>query len=251
MDEIYRNVLRKTYKMFRFFHGTFETNLKGGSKEDQRQHLSNVLTEYLTSYLEHLKLPSVNFFNILQSVQYFPLQKDLFLRLHNFIKVVKATFPSIDYCSYFFNDHIVWSEIASEDLNCLHDYLTTILFPKAIKAEISSGAVERNYLVDCDRCGGFLAGQSSSENTMKPPVLYLHERNGSLKMYSMIVYRTMNGTLCLFVDGEFFISLFDCRVNAHKRHFFGIAWKPFSHCSKPVLSFAEVSSIDYAALTRS
>ncbi|KAL5279065.1 CCZ1 family protein [Megaselia abdita] len=199
-DEVYRHFLKQSYRMFRFFQGTFECNLKGKSKDDQRTNLSNVLKEYFSSYLESLKLPSFNFLTILQSVQYFPLQKDLFLRLHNFIKMVKSTFTSIDFCTYFFNDHLVWSEIASEDLLCLNEYLTTTLFPKAIKAEISSGAVDRNYLVDCDRYGGYLAGKSSSENTIDPPVLYLHEKNGGLKMFSMIVYRTMNGTFCLFVD---------------------------------------------------
>lgn len=202
-DEIYRNLLKQSYRMFKFFHGSFETNFKGESKEEQRKYLSNALSDYFPSYLDSLKLPSCNFFSVLQSVQYFPLQKDLFLRLHNFIKMVKSTFSSIDLCSYFFNDYLVWSEIASEDLLCLHEYLTTTLFPKAIKAEISSGAVERNYLVDCDRYGGYLTGKSSSENTMEPPRLYLHEKDGSFKVYSMIVYRTMNGTMCLFVDGEY------------------------------------------------
>lgn len=188
--------------MFKFFHGTFEANFIGGSKEQQRKSLSDALNQFFPSYIESLNLGSCNFFNVLQSVQYFPLQKDLFLRLHNFIKMVKSTFSSIDFCSYFFNDYIVWSEIASDDLHCLHEYLTTKLFPKAIEAEISCGAVERNYLVDCDRYGGYLTGKSSSENTIEPPLLYLHQKDGTLKGYSMIVYRTMNGTICLFVDGE-------------------------------------------------
>lgn len=191
--------------MFRLFHGSLESNFQGKTKGDRIKNLSSILSEYYSIYLENLNLPTCNFLNILKSVQYLPLQKDLFLRLHNFIKLVESTFTAIEYCAYFFNDHIVWSEIDSGDLHCLHEYLTTTLFPKAIKAEISTGAVERNYLIDCDRYGGFLAGKSSSENTMEPPVLFLHEKDGTLKEYSMIVYRTMNGTICLFVDGEFFL----------------------------------------------
>lgn len=212
-DDIYRSILRQSYRMFKFFHGTFEQNCKGDSKDEQRKALSNVLSKYFPSYIECLKLPSCNFLNLLTSVQYFPLEKDLFLKLHNFIKMIKSTFSSIEFCSYFFNDFIVWSEIASEDLHCLHQYLTTTLFPEAIKAEISSGAVERNYLVDCDRYGGFLTGESSSENTLDPPLVYLHKKDGSLKMYNMIVYRTMNGTICVFVDGEFLFILIPLEIS--------------------------------------
>lgn len=57
-------------------------------------------------------------------IQFLPLDKNTYLRVQCFINLAEATFPSIKYSVFMYNDHVVWSGLEQDDMRILYKYLT-------------------------------------------------------------------------------------------------------------------------------
>lgn len=186
-------------------------------------------------YITTLKARNCDILDIARSIQYLPLNKLQFLRVHNFIQMIESTFVSIKHCIFLFNEQLVWwvgifpvsntfatdfwtidfyfrlffyifstrSEINPSDLYSIYEYLTGLLFPKCTTDDLCSGSLARNYANGLDsQYGAYLAGPTTqSDNCKKPSTVHI-STSGHYQTYKMIVYNALSGTLCLFVNGE-------------------------------------------------
>lgn len=126
-EQIYGNLLKQSYHLFRMFGNTFESNaseltdgvprcLIGKLNEfytKVRNHktlLSRTLKLILlySQYVSTLKLNSCDILTVFRSLHYVPLEQALFLRVHNFIEQIKSTFPSIRHCLLMHDEQMVW-----------------------------------------------------------------------------------------------------------------------------------------------
>lgn len=168
-DTIYQAVLKQSYRMFRLFHGTYESNLKPAEDLDSVANLIGKLEEFYFKYILHLKLKDCDVLDAFGSVQYLPLNQLLFLRVQNFINMIEATFDPIKQCIFLYDDHIIWSGVNPHDLYTIYEYLNGPMF------QVTSG----------------------HEHSRK---VYIQE-NGHDKAYNFMVCRKVqNITLCLFLE---------------------------------------------------
>ncbi|XP_055376697.1 vacuolar fusion protein CCZ1 homolog [Condylostylus longicornis] len=204
-DKVFRAVLRQSYLMFKLFAGTFAMNFVGETEDEKADTLRKKLDLFYSKYLLTLKLPSCDIIDVVRSIQYLPVKKNLFLRIHNFINMMQATFPTIEHCVFLYNDQLIWSGINSSDLYSVHEYLVGSLFPKAFESEIQGGPIRRSYSIDCGHYGTFLTGPENFDDSIKAPKIYITQ-NEELKCFYLIVYRALNGTLCILIDGKSLIN---------------------------------------------
>lgn len=118
--------------MFRLFAGTFEMNFIGNTLDERINNLKKKLELFYSKvkiynfidkkslyfsinfyflnsqYLLTLKLNACDIVDLTRSMQYLPLQKFQFLRVHNFINMIEETFPTIENCIFLYNDQLVW-----------------------------------------------------------------------------------------------------------------------------------------------
>ncbi|XP_055910076.1 vacuolar fusion protein CCZ1 homolog [Eupeodes corollae] len=215
-DKVFRAVLEQSYRMFRLFAGKFVSNMIGESELQQAENLRKKLYDFYSMYVLTLKLPSCDILDALRTIQYIPLEKALFLRVHNFINMIQATFPTVENTIFFYNEQVVCSKIDPHDLYCIHEYLLGTVFPNVTNIELSGASLQRSISLDGYRQGSFINGPDKSEsfpNSSKAPKIYLTIKDADLKCYHMIIYRAMSATLCLMVDSsneltdDFFLEL--------------------------------------------
>lgn len=190
-DRIYHAVLRQCYHMYRFHHGQLQgkltVNSSADAAEQQRLHLADELKEFYERYLINLKeLQNCDIVDMLHSIQYLALDKALFLRAHNF-SMLCDTFPALKECIMLYNDQVVCGgKLSASDLYSLHAHILA-------QGENDNGAA------DTYRNGAFVREEGVED--VKPLVIYLDE-NGSIEPHYLLVYRALNLTLCLFIDGK-------------------------------------------------
>lgn len=124
-EVIYQHYLQHLYARFCLENGTFEMDERRKTG-DRNSDLKLRLEEYFdsVSYLNlfhletntscvlfqilcNLKLPLCDIIPFIRTVQYLPLSKSLFLRMHNFINMLKATFSKITDAMLLFNEQIL------------------------------------------------------------------------------------------------------------------------------------------------
>lgn len=187
-DRIYHAVLRQCYYMYRFHHGTLQAKLTASTTneeaEEQRQQLAAELQTFYDRYLTSLKdLGQCDIMDMLYSIQYLALDKSLFLRAHNF-GMLCDTFSAVKECIMFYNDQVVCGgKLSASDLYSLHAYVL--------------GLASAGGSVEAYRAGAFVLKGEEPITTK----IYLN-LDKQISLHHLLIYRALNVTLCLFVDGK-------------------------------------------------
>ncbi|XP_036338310.1 vacuolar fusion protein CCZ1 homolog [Rhagoletis pomonella] len=201
-DGIYRVILRQSYNMYRLSQGTFHSSMIVNGKEDDccREQLQGRLSAFFDDYLQSLRIPVLDVLAFMHSVQYLPLGQALFLRAHNFINMVRATFSIIQDTILLYDERIICGgQIGPTELCSLHKFVVDSFFKKS---EYSTrNAHNGSPLVEKYHSGAFVTGLQSVENSTDLPKVYL-ELAGSLHCYYLIIFRILNATLCLLINAE-------------------------------------------------
>lgn len=173
-DAIYRRQLIQLYNRFCLEEGSFQMIFDKFSEDKQaaRTNLSQKLEGFFNNYISSLRLPANDIIEFMNSLQYLPLDKFLFLRVHNFIDSLKATFPMLSDCIFLYKEFVVCGgKLNSSNLFTLYLYIKQSI---KITNEDSLANVALN-----------------SRN------IYL-KTNEQLVSYKMLVYPATNAMLCLF-----------------------------------------------------
>lgn len=141
-----------------------------------------------------------NHLDVLQSVQYFPLNdKLLVLRTINLINMIESAYP-VSYSVFLYNEQIAWSGINHEDLYSIYEYMLSTLFPKTQSTEFHGGSILKRDSFTSNLYGNFITGLETMENCMKAPKMFINNDKGESKQYHFLVYKALSGILCMFVE---------------------------------------------------
>lgn len=128
-----------------------------------------------------------------RSIQYLPLDQQLFLRVHNFTNSIESMYPVIRHCVILHKERIIWSGLKPDLLYTFNEYLLRSLVP-SINEDFLTLAV--NGVTDSAR---FVVGPAKSER--RPISMFVYNENGEGKEFRMIVY-SAKSILCCFMLGE-------------------------------------------------
>lgn len=211
-EKVYSEILKQSYRMFRLFHDSFESNLVGDSEEGKIVNLVSTLEQFYTKHLTLLNLGNGDIVDSLHSIQYLPINHINFLRILNFINMLESHFTNIKYCIFLYNEHLVYSEINPDDLFSINEYLLVSLFPCSMQKEVhrasaGSGGSARNYDLDTTYHGYFLTGSSSMETILAPKMFIYNEEEKKYESFSLVVYRALSATLCMLVQGIYIFCI--------------------------------------------
>ncbi|GJQ77233.1 hypothetical protein Trydic_g14902 [Trypoxylus dichotomus] len=205
-DNVYEAVLRQTYAMYKLFNGTFNSSLQ---KSDIPA-LKSKLEKFYTTYLKSLKLTHCDILSIFNGIQFLPLDKQNFLNVQCFLNEIECDNSIIDSTLFMFNEHVIWSGLEPDDLQTLYQYLVHIFLPSYMETELQGGSMPRNPSSPFTLYHGrFINGPpnlKTAKSVGKFPKIYLTKKRKPA-LYSMLIYRTLSATVCLFIEDEKEISL--------------------------------------------
>lgn len=139
--------------------------------------------------------------DVVRSVQYLPLNKFQFMRVHNFIQNIESRFPTIENCIFIQNDQLVWSEVNPCDLHSIYEYLLNAF---SLNDNGTNLSIHSKY-VDSHN-GSFLIGLDK-DNCLPAPIVYIFNKD-QCKKYHFIAYTSQQSVVCCLINGMFFPFLF-------------------------------------------
>lgn len=212
--KIYRAVLEESYKMFRLFYGKFEESFVGDTAEERSLALIGKLEDFFSvvswsgsiysnplliliypfQYLKRLMVHNCDMINAFRSIQYLPLEQQLFLRIHNFANSIESMHPVIKQCVIMHKEKIIWSGLKPDLLYTFNEYLHHTLLP-SINEDFLTMAV--NGMTDNSR---FVVGPQKCER--RPISMFTYNEYGERQEFQMIVYSAKNILCCLMLGEE-------------------------------------------------
>ncbi|XP_061394327.1 vacuolar fusion protein CCZ1 homolog [Musca vetustissima] len=180
-DDVYRRVLIMAYERFRMQEGTFQM-LLDENPDNGREILVDKLEEFFDKYISSLKLPAEDIFEFIRSLQYLPLDKVLFLRVHNFIESLKSSYPTIKDSLFLYKNTVVTcGRFHSTQLYTLYRFVQ-----EHLKTPITAN--------------GELTTTRDTKHTVHK--IYIHSNKDGIKPYRMVIYPSTNVSLCLFFEQQ-------------------------------------------------
>lgn len=197
-ESVFKKIVQRSYMHFRFFSGTFQSNLVGDENEDKQQTLRDKLTNFYMKYLLTINLNNADIVDAIECIQYKPVTHLIFFRIVNFLNMLMSMKNLwIKKCVFLFNQEVVYSSINPMDLFVLNEYLNESLFPKFLQRRNSPN-------VDSDRSVGCFVTELEIDAISNAPTVYLQrDARGELKAYRLLIYTILDISLVMFVDGEY------------------------------------------------
>ncbi|CAG0880292.1 unnamed protein product [Cyprideis torosa] len=218
-DKLLRSLLIQAYQMFRFFMGTYSSIVS--ESLDPKSSLRSAMNHFYSKYVQTIDLEQADITDMLQGLQFLPLDKYSFLRISSLVNAVEEAFPMVSNSVFLLDDLLIWSGIEQRDMQVFYRYLTTSLFPSAEFSSSTESPSAATYTVASR--GRFLTGPSNlqCDDLGKIPHVYLYgETEGDSEGRHLVVYTANRAVLCLFIqystslDMSFFRSL-DSFLSTH------------------------------------
>lgn len=146
-----------------------------------------------------MRLENCDTIDVVRSVQYLPLNKLQFLRVHNFIQYIESSYSEIESCIFIHNDQLVWSEVNPSDLHSIYGYLLNVLSPADSESNLT---VHSKHVTG----GSFLVGLDGEE-CVPAPVVYIFNKEQN-KKYRLIAYSSQQSIVCCLLNGKLFFFFF-------------------------------------------
>lgn len=201
-DIVLQSLIQQAYKMYKLFNGTFNHILDRGSREA----LVHKLELFFPQYLQSIKLERADLVDAFDGIQFLPLDKNTYLRVQCFINLAEATFPSIKYSVFMYNDHVVWSGLEQDDMRILYKYLTGGLLHMSSAGTDPAAAAEQG-------AGGltnaFVTGPedlSDPDSPINAPRVFVSLVDESEELH-LIIYQAGGVKMCWLVEGSSVMDL--------------------------------------------
>ncbi|CAK1551126.1 unnamed protein product [Leptosia nina] len=187
---IMQDFMVSSYKTFRMFVGLF--------KDIPPEDTYGICEQFFNPYITSIDV-SNDLSNIIQGINYLPLEKNSFFKVICFIDLLQVNYPQFKCISFVYNDQLIWNGLCKDDMLTLYQYLVHSLLPKQVEKEIQGGAVTA-----AERHGRFISppeGIHSDEDLKKLNKVYLRrEDDNETKQYYLVIYRTLSATVSFTVD---------------------------------------------------
>lgn len=205
-DTVMQATLQRSYSMFKLFNGSFANITKQFGVEGLRRRLEKFFSRYLVT----VEVGKLDIFSIFQGIQFLPLDKYMYLKVHCFVNLVETTFRNIQRTVLVYGDQLVWSGLEQEDIKIFYQYLLSWLFPSHFGSDflsnistLAQGGPPSVAPSNQPHTGSFLIGHSgttsSSAEGGKSPWVYILV-DGILQSCRLFVYNAGSATMCFFVQ---------------------------------------------------
>lgn len=124
-------VLRNAYRMFRLFNGPF-----GRLLALDLQLLLVRLDTFYSRYLGLMKFHNVPLLDILDGIQYLPLDSANYLRVQSLINRVSESFPTVAHTVFLQENKLLWYTLPKTDMCILYRYIVNNMLPSFLKTEL-------------------------------------------------------------------------------------------------------------------
>lgn len=132
--------------------------------------------------------------NAFRSIQYLPLEQQLFLRIHNFVNSLESMHPAVQHCVIMHKERVLWSGLKPDHLYTFYEYFSKTLMP-AINEDFLTMAV--NGMTDQPR---FVVGPKKCDRG--PISIFTYNESEQRQELKTIIYCAKNIICCLLL-GEF------------------------------------------------
>ncbi|XP_064477857.1 vacuolar fusion protein CCZ1 homolog [Ornithodoros turicata] len=186
-DHVYRAVLLSAYRMFKLFVGTFSDLVSRGGVDQLKAQLKHFFDKHVAS----IGLQHVDLLDVLNGMQFLPLDRHAFLKVQCFINMLQFTFRQIRYTVFLCNDQVVWSGLERDDVQVLHHYLKQNILQSAVESELLPG------YTGSSKHSRFLCGSiNDGTSPLRIPKVCL---TGGEECY-LLIFRAYNATLCILLS---------------------------------------------------
>ncbi|XP_041362737.1 vacuolar fusion protein CCZ1 homolog [Gigantopelta aegis] len=212
-DSVYAAVLKQAYRMFQLFNGTFENILQQANGDVQI--LKQRLEHFYERYLLTLRMHQSDILDVFNGIHFLPLDKNTYLRIQCFINQLEATFPSVKYTAFLYNDQLVWSGLEQDDMRIMYKYLTTSLFPTHLENELQ-GVQPRTVgssIQGSSHLAKFVTGPVNLKdegNLGKIPRVFINTEEENEEC-QLLVYKALSASICMLINVKSPLTFDLCR----------------------------------------
>uniref|UniRef100_A0AC34RSW9 CCZ1/INTU/HSP4 first Longin domain-containing protein n=1 Tax=Panagrolaimus sp. JU765 TaxID=591449 RepID=A0AC34RSW9_9BILA len=196
-----KNLVIRTYETFRLFYGTFNFSFAEG-----RGFLMQKLDQFFSHYLSLLKVHQIPLIDRFSGIAFLNIPSQEFLDVQCFISRCIDQFPMIKRTIFLYQDKMIQYSVVKQDIYVVYRYLTHHLIQSAVFSELKP--LQKINESANEFVGKFItgslefAGQENSKENDFPAVYLTVPETGEMEWHSVIAYRALNATLCLFVPVE-------------------------------------------------
>ncbi|XP_052814392.1 vacuolar fusion protein CCZ1 homolog isoform X2 [Mya arenaria] len=207
-DTVLEALLRQAYRMYTLFNGSIYALLE--KLEGNVESLQSRFDHFFSRYLQTLRPASSDILDVFCGISFLPLDKNTYLRVQCFINTLEATFPTVKYTAFLYNDQLVWSGLEQDDMRIMYKYLTTSLFPSYLEQELQASGTSQPSTprhvstsnVTTTHFGKFITGPPSlldEQNLGKIPRVYVNTEVENEECL-LLVYRALSASVCMLIN---------------------------------------------------
>jgi len=197
----------RTYETFRLFYGSLHNLFVEGTG-----HLMERLDQFFSHYLSLLRVHQIPLIDLFAGVGFMNIPSTEYLDVQCLISRTCEQFPMIKKTIFLYQDKMVQYSVAKEDIIVVYRYLTQHLVQSAVHSELKpidgiTNDSEKQFIGKFITGSVDFVGQETPTESRFPTVFLTNTESGSIECYSLIVYRSLNATLCLFVESADMLSI--------------------------------------------
>nr|CAG4651923.1 EOG090X084E [Triops cancriformis] len=183
-DNVYQAILLQCYQMFRLFMNTFASTMNVKDSVIDVRPLKTRLNQFFPKYLATVQLNSADISDAFQGIQFFPMDKLAFSKVHSLVNAIENEFPFVSHSVVLYQEQLIWSALAKSDMQIFYQYLVTSLLPS------QRGSASSNFLTGPPHL--------NEDNLGKVPRVFLQDT--TLEEAFVVVYKLNGICLALFIE---------------------------------------------------
>jgi len=118
---ILQSIVKTAYDTFKVFNGTMESVYKQNNVDTLRSKLGLFFARYLE--LQPIDPVSLSIFEVLDGIEFLPVDASIFLKIQSFINHTQDQFPEIYGAMFFYEDNLIFSGITHEEARIIKRYM--------------------------------------------------------------------------------------------------------------------------------
>mmetsp|Transcript_14708 Transcript_14708/g.20528 ORF Transcript_14708/g.20528 Transcript_14708/m.20528 type:complete len:451 (+) Transcript_14708:29-1381(+) len=130
-DAVLHNLLRRCYQQFVLFHGKMRRRLA----DLGRPRLIRSFSVFLPQFLASFTFNRTPFFDAMDGLQFFPVDRNIYLQIQCFVNLIESTFPDIRETVVLYDSYLVWSGLDQRDIRPLYQYVSLASQDKSLSKE--------------------------------------------------------------------------------------------------------------------
>jgi len=118
-DSTMQAILKNCYGVFRLLHGEIQSFVKKHSMHK----LFDLLEDFIPAFIETVDASDLGIFHEIDGFHYGPVERNTCVSINCFLGRLQEQFPAIRHSALLYNAHLIYSNVALNDMKVLYSYL--------------------------------------------------------------------------------------------------------------------------------